>query len=286
MKIFQEHVGLSQSCPFLIRVFNQVDLSYPFHAHKEAFELTITEGIEGTRMVGDSTERFSEKDIVLISPGLPHCWQDYGIKPKGSHKVIVIHFLEELFTIQQASAPHLTKIFDGLKNSKFGLKLNKKGLEEAWEIVNELKEENNLSNYMRLLRLLHLFGESANTEKLCTEGYSHKEFKNEEIRLTKALQFIQENYTRKLMIKEVSDHVHISPSAFSHYFKSRTLKSFSEYILELRLGRAAQLLQNSDLQISMIGFESGFHNSSYFNSAFKKKYDTTPMKFRKKRRVI
>lgn len=282
MKIVQEHVDLSEEQPFLVSIFDDPDLSYPFHQHKKAFELTLTMGLSGTRMVGDSTEQFADKDIVLMAPGLPHCWQDHGLQSLEDHKVVVIQFSEDFVPLAVKSGHHLKGINTALKNSKYGLELIDTSKMKALSFVRQLDDTNSFENYIRILGLLNLFGEESETRKLCSEGYSMPGFKSEGRRLEKALEYIQESYSRKLPIDEVAGVIHMSPSAFSHYFKKRTLKSFTNYIQELRLGKAAQLLQFTEMPVTRVGFESGFQNNSHFNTSFKKKYQLTPLKFRKK----
>lgn len=62
--------------------------------------------------------------------------------------------------------------------------------------------------------------------------------------------------------------VGMSPSAFSRFFKLRTGKSLSDYVLDIRLGYAARLLVDSS------------HNISNFNRIFKAKRSITPREFR------
>lgn len=281
MKIIQEHVDLTDESSFMVRVFHEADLSYPFHSHKRSYELTITKGLSGTRMVGDSTEFFSDLDVVLMAPGLPHCWQDHGIKPKGVHKVIVIHFSGNFIPDRGGQKTHFRNISRALNESVRGLKLKEDVIRKYEELFEELDEGNGFENYLRILQLLNLFGTPNHSTKLCSEGYSKPEFKKGEQRLEKALGFIQANYTQTISIKDVAEQVYMSPSAFSHFFKKRLLKSYTEYVLDLRLGKAVQLLQETDLSVNQIGFESGFNNYSYFNGSFKKKYNYTPLAFRK-----
>ncbi len=282
MKIIQEHVDFVNESSFMVRIFHKADLSYPFHSHKKTYELTITKGLSGTRMVGDSTEYFSDMDVVLMAPGLPHCWQDHGVKPKGEHKVIVIHFLEDFISTNEIHKQYLKGISRALGESGKGLKLKKEVILKHDRLIEELDEENSFENYIRVLQLLHLFGSSDFSTTLCSEGYSKPQFKKGEQRLEKAMEFIQENYTQTISIKDVAGYVYMSPSAFSHFFKKRLLKSYTEYVLDLRLGKTAQLLQSTELAVLQVAYESGFNNYSHFNSAFKKKYGCTPFAFRKR----
>jgi AraC-like DNA-binding protein len=286
MKIIREHVSLSEKHPFLISVFENenVNLNYPFHQHKFAYELTITLGVSGTRMVGDSTEQFIGEDVVLMAPGLPHCWQDHGIQTQENCKVVVIQFLDQLVPQAIRNADFNIQLISALKQANFGLELleDQKNKVVAW--ASKLQARSDFQTFHELLAVLNMFGEKNMTRRLCSTGYSKPEFRGETGRLETVLQYIQEKYSRKLRIADVADQIHMSPSAFSHYFKKRTLKSFADFVLDMRLGKAAQLLQHTDLLVTQIGYESGFQNISHFNRSFKKKYNQTPLKFRNRLR--
>lgn len=283
MKIIQEHVALSSQQPFLISTFHneEVDLSYPFHQHRYAYELTLTQGISGTRMVGDSTEQFSGTDLVLMAPGLPHCWQDHGVKGSGERRVLVIQFSEALVPMASRQFAALQPIGKALRRSVYGLELLGNEKDKAVGLLNSIKPDNEFRSFLTLLEILATFSKKQFTRKLCHEGYSIPAVDGEGNRLDKILQYIQQHYSRKLPIEEVAAQIHLSPSAFSHYFKKRTLKSFTHYVIELRLGKAAQLLQFTDLPVANVCYQCGFNNLSHFNRSFQKMYQTTPLKFRR-----
>ena len=67
---------------------------------------------------------------------------------------------------------------------------------------------------------------------------------------------------------------------FSRFFKKITGQTFSEYLMDYRLGAAAQLLAKSDQSVSEIAQTIGFDNLSYFCRIFKHKYHSTPRQYR------
>lgn len=68
--------------------------------------------------------------------------------------------------------------------------------------------------------------------------------------------------------------------SFSRFFKLRTGKNLSDYIIDLRLGHATRLLVDSTMAIAEICYECGFNNLSNFNRIFKKKKNCSPKEFR------
>ena len=77
-----------------------------------------------------------------------------------------------------------------------------------------------------------------------------------------------------------SAHKLSSAVAFSRFFKLRTGKVLSDYIIDIRLGHASRLLVDSTMSVAEICYECGFNNLSNFNRIFKKKKNCSPKEFR------
>ena len=73
----------------------------------------------------------------------------------------------------------------------------------------------------------------------------------------------------------------MSEGHFCRTFKEYTLKTPVEYINSLRVARAMELLNSTDMKIVDVAMETGFNNQSYFIGVFSKFVGTTPAKFRK-----
>ena len=84
----------------------------------------------------------------------------------------------------------------------------------------------------------------------------------------------------EIRLHQMSDLAGMTPVAFSRFFKLRTGKILSDYIIYLRLGFAARLLVDSTRSIAEICYECGFNNLSNFNRIFKKKKGCSPKEFR------
>lgn len=282
MKIIEEKVAITSIEPFKVSVFRDVQLDYPMHHHAKSYELTLTLGVTGTRMVGDNYDHFTDKDLVLLSPKLPHCWSDHGIsQPNKKNKVIVVQFSDEMLPSDLLNAGYHRGVKHALDTSVQGLEYIGENKESMLLAMEKLEELDDFDRFIGILKILNAFGDHQNVKRLASSGYSLPNLKEEGSKLEKVYRYINNNYTRKISINEVADQVNMSSSAFSHYFKKRTLQSFSDHVLELRLGRAAQLLLHTELPITQIVYESGFQNVSHFNRSFNKKYNTSPLKYRK-----
>jgi AraC-like DNA-binding protein len=101
--------------------------------------------------------------------------------------------------------------------------------------------------------------------------------------IMKSMEYIQCNYGEKITIKRLCDIAHMSRSTFLRCFASLCKCTSREFIQEVRLGKAANFLKNSDEQISDIALDCGFYDSSHFTRSFIKKYGISPLQFRKEK---
>ncbi len=111
-----------------------------------------------------------------------------------------------------------------------------------------------------------------------------KEVQKSEGVVEKAKRFIQQNYTRDIGRDEVALHVFLTPDYLSKIFKAETGTHIKDYINELRIEKAKELLIQGDSSISEIASAIGFDSFSYFSTVFKKAVGETPYTFRKAHR--
>ena len=83
-----------------------------------------------------------------------------------------------------------------------------------------------------------------------------------------------------MKLGDVAQLVNMSESAFSHFFKKKTNCTFIDYITNLRIARACQLLAETTPTVAEICYTCGFNNLSNFIRIFKKKKGSTPQEYR------
>jgi AraC-like DNA-binding protein len=79
----------------------------------------------------------------------------------------------------------------------------------------------------------------------------------------------------------VAQVAQMNENAFSRFFSLRTRKTFSGFVQELRLQKAAKLLVENDMTITEVCYECGYNNVSNFNRQFLNHYQMNPMKYKK-----
>ena len=97
-----------------------------------------------------------------------------------------------------------------------------------------------------------------------------------------AIKYMQQNINKMLKLSEVSSSVCLSPAQFSSKFKAKTGYSPMIYFNHLKMQRACQLLQFTEMRISEIAFEFGIEDPYYFSRLFTKIMGVSPTKYRHK----
>ncbi len=96
----------------------------------------------------------------------------------------------------------------------------------------------------------------------------------------KAKEYMQENYAKDLSLDEVSKKVNISPYYFSKLFKEEEGRNFIDYLTEIRMDKAKQLLSEKNLSMKEICIAVGYADPNYFSRTFKKNVGVTPTEYR------
>lgn len=113
------------------------------------------------------------------------------------------------------------------------------------------------------------------------EAVSTSRFAAANPNLAMIVSYIQQHYMEPISLSDVANHFHFNPSYLSTLFSSHHGEGFSEYLNRVRVDKAAELLQTTDLAISDISVQVGYSDHSYFTKVFKKLKGMSPSLFRK-----
>ncbi len=99
------------------------------------------------------------------------------------------------------------------------------------------------------------------------------------------VQRLESQFSRQETITEAARSVGLGPRQFTDLFRKVSGQPWRQYVLNLRVKHAAQLLSESDRSVSAVAFESGFEDLSNFHRYFKRFYACSPLAYREQRRV-
>ncbi len=256
--------------------------TYPIHKH-EVFELNYVENGAGVvRIVGDSTEVIGDSELVLItSPDLEHVWQQ-GSCDSDKIREITIQFF---FYFDNADSifgrtPMLPikKLFE---KARKGVAFSQEAIAKVGPLLKSLSTiRDKFYSAIQFLTILYELALADGTRELATSSFAKVEVNSDSRRILKVKDYINKHYKEDIRLADLADLVGMSPTSFSRFFKLRTSKTLSDYVVDIRLGMAARKLVDTTDSISEICYGCGFNTLSNFNRLFRKHKGCSPSEFR------
>ncbi|MEO6286078.1 MAG: helix-turn-helix domain-containing protein [Dyadobacter sp.] len=260
-----------------------------WHYHPELELIHIEQG-SGTQFVGDNIQNFQSGDLLLIGPNLPHYWRCdekyFQRESKLYAQATVVHFSEDIFGKAFLELPENKAISELLFKAKLGMKLSGEGTEKVKELLRNLLNQTSGNPVISLLQILETLAQCSEVKLLSNTQYQHEYDQYDTDRINQIYQYSISHFQKKISIEEISEVANISPHSFCRYFKSRSRKTYSQFLLELRIGHACKLLSETKLPVAQICFESGFNNFANFNKYFKVHTGKSPLLYQKEFRKI
>lgn len=280
-EIFCEITPLSNEDCFVIHNRHKETFAFPIHVHAE-YELNFVENAKGAkRIVGDSIEWIDDLDLCLIAnQKLEHGWVNGDCESKNIHE-ITIQFPKEFFVESLLNKKQFHNLSIMFENAKRGIAFSREAIlkvKNRLESLVENKEE--FYSVTEFINIMHDLSLDADLRILSNRSFVNDKDSSESRRIQKIIDYLNANFSTEISLSDVANHVGMTEVSFSRFMKKRTGKNFIEYLNDLRLGYAAQMLVNTNEYISEIAFKCGFDNLSNFNRVFKKRKGATPTEFR------
>ena len=268
-----------------VKKVNKPYFDHPFHFHKLC-ELTWIEKSHGKLIIGDYVGNFSEGEIILFSPELPHLWRCdpvyYKKNKKLFTKAVGVYFPIELANRVSDDGPGIHRYNELMQRAERGLRFYGKTRAVINGKMKELVDANGLLQLGIFLQVIDILSRSEEYEFLASVGYKRSSDINDIERFNEVYQFLLKNFQRDIMLEEVARICNMTPNSFCRFFKQKTQKTFTLFLNELRIGHAKKLLQNENYAIKDICYECGYNNPVHFFNFFKRIVKQTPTAFRQR----
>lgn len=276
-EIQREITPLSDSDLFIVLNHPSAKFDYPVHHHAD-YEINLVLDTYGKRIIGDSEEEFSTLDLVLIGPNIPHAW--HGEIVEGNH-VVTIQFSDKFLNLPILEKRLFAQIKELLYEAQRGVSFSEKTKLEVKDKILKLTKMQGFQTVLEFFSILHKLSISDRSvlmdNKFDTQAIVRT---SKSRRIAKVCNYIENNFEKQIKLSEVAAMVNMSESAFSHFFKKKTRCTFIDYVINLRVARACQMLSETTHSIAEICFLCGFNNLSNFIRIFKKKKGSTPSEYR------
>ena len=281
MKVFPFKIPKTKEETLIYQRDEEIILYDKLHQHEE-IQISYIERGEGTIIVGDTISEYKDGDILILGSYLPHVLKSEPRNPDENPYSLVhsIFFTPESFgeTFFNLSEFKLIKpLFEEMKN---GCKINTNAT-KIKKLILKFAKEDNYNRFIIFFKIIKLLSKSRK-QPLSNFRYNKNMTDIEGKRMQIVFEFVMNNYGKNISLDEISSLANMSKNAFCRYFKTRTNKTFFQFLIELRIEKAAKLLvKQKELPVIEIAELSGFNNISNFNRKFKEIKGASPLSYRK-----
>nr|WP_262899762.1 AraC family transcriptional regulator [Robertkochia marina] len=243
------------------------------HQHQEIQVSYLVEGY-GKLLVNDNVFSYRPGDLFVIGGEMPHLFRS---EPRGQEESHMISF----FLTEEAFGPDFfrKKEVVGLRpffaKSDLGvvLRADQHSLSNAFLALPELGQ---FRQFLTVLQIMNSLAE-VEGEALSRFRYNKGISDADGERLQVVFDQVIRNFRDPIALNDIAGMVHMTPNAFCRYFKTRTNKTFFEYLIAVRIEHACELLiTRKELSVADVAYACGFRTLSNFNRKFRELTGITP----------
>lgn len=224
---------------------------------------------EGWYKAGGRKYLLKENQYVMLPPGMPY---SFGANATNPWTIYWLHFKGELAG-EFMELPIIPRYIQPDSNSRIEYRIQL--FEEIYKNL-ELSYQSNHYCYASLC-LYHLLASFKYIEpfrQIQKKNESDQRFSE------RVIYFMREHVRNNLTLEQLAKHFQLSPSHFSARFLSETKQSPIKYYITLKIEKACEYIEFSNLKISEIYLLLGFQDAAYFSRMFKKVMGVSPKMYR------
>lgn len=285
MKAYFHKVPIELQSSFSIRHNNKPNFGSLWHYHPELELNYIIKG-EGVRFIGDNISNFSDGDMVLLGEKLPHTWRckEEYFQTNSDLKVeaIVIHFSPDCLGKDLLKLPEAYLIPKLFEKAKKGMVFHGETKEKLIKLLHQAVNATMLDRLIILLAILKVLAESTEFSSIASAHAFYPSNESDMIRLNKVCSYTLANYKKEITLEDIASISNLSITSFCRYFKLMTKKTYSDFLIEIRISHACRYLIEDRLPTEVLSSECGFNNISNFYRHFKKITGMTPLEYKRK----
>ena len=257
----------------------------PIHYHEE-FQITLIVEGEGSLFVAESVIDFQKGDTFLFGKNLPHVFRNSCVNFDGeSHKnarAVSVFFNQDVLKNSLDEIPEAYALKKLLDMSIYGIKVSDSKKCEVGSKLKQLTLKNSFEKYLGLLDVLECISKDNHLDLISSLGVPIHSVQENMPKINLVFDYVRENYNEKITLKEIAELINMSPTAFCRYFKYKSQKTFSRFLIEVRIANACRLMLQNDFNTSESCYNCGYNNLSNFHKHFKSVMGMTPLEYRSK----
>jgi AraC-like DNA-binding protein len=277
MQPLLQKLPLTESTSFVAKTFRTPDFEVGWHQHIEYELILFTEG-SGLSFVGNHVGEFETGDLYFLGANLPHTFQKRD--PELVTSAVVVQFRKDFWGDALLELPESRHILQLLDLSSQGLKMLAPVKQQMGPLVQALETASGFKRILLLGECLEMMATRPAYIPVSTQPIKTFQHKDRET-LDRVFQFTIDNFKDPVTLSQVAHIACMSVPAFCNYFKRSTKKTYIDFLNEVRIGFACNLLLETQQTVLDICYESGYNTMANFHKQFLKIKGRTPLQYRK-----
>ncbi len=267
---------MQATCSSRWRRWRTTDLGWYWHCHAEA-EICVQLQGDGLRHVGDHQGQFCAGQAVLLGPDLPHGWR--GESTGARQELIALQFRPSDLLHRFSGTSEASDLERILRAAGRGLLLDGPAGRQVCALVERQEHTTGLERLVGLLGAIAAFAAVVDQPLASPRWQTESEEQHPVVATLSS--WLSEHSHQPIGLAEAAHFVGMNPSACARLFRRHTAHSVVGWLNHLRIGRACDLLRDSDRKVVEIAFAAGFGNLANFNRAFRTFMKQTPRDYRR-----
>lgn len=278
---FKQIFFTSRSC-FHLKVDKGQNLYRGIHYHPE-IELILIKRSGGTRIIGNSAERFEDNDLVLIGSNTPHGFlhdEELLNRENPAPEALVVQFGESFLGREFLKLPELKDVRELFMKSRNGICITEKGKADIIPLMERMFTTSSLDAIIILLEILNQLTSTENYREIIHDNrFNSFASCTDDHRFNDVLNYTYSNFDERITIEKVARIAHLTRESFCRYFKALANKTYIEFLTEYRISKACQMIRYGSKSVKEIGYACGFDSLSNFYYQFKRITKLSPLEF-------
>jgi AraC-like DNA-binding protein len=275
-----EQVLTAENETFLWRIDDYPWARSVWNFHPE-FEIHLIRKSTGTVFIGDYIGEFAPGHLAIVGGGLPHNWVSHiRVGESVCCRDLVVQFDPEKLKKASAYLPEIAALQKFFERALRGMLFFGDTARIGAIALEAMGEATGLARLNEFLQLLELLATSNSYKILSSPGFFPDLNASALDIMQRCTSYIGDHMASELSLADVAKVAGMTESTFSRFFQKNAGRSFTDYLAELRIGRACRLLAETEQPVSGICYEVGYLNLSNFNRNFLKRRRMTPSRYR------
>lgn len=250
-----------------------------WHFHNE-YELHYIVASSGKVFVGDYIGRFEPGNLVLTGPRLPHNW--ISNRDSDTHyelRDMAVQFEHDVIGSVAKLLPEFRELLPLLEEARRGIQFLDME-KDADYFMRAIRKSSGPTRLGYFCQFMHALAGCENRKILSSMPFKPTVDAVGLDRVNAVVNYVVSHYQESISSGEMAGLVGMNVSYFSRFFKKSTGNTFNEFLTQIRISKACELLGTSDRQITSICYDVGYNNVANFNRRFLERKKVTPREYR------